>query len=273
MSNPVLTAIRQGDQHRGVALLQKAMNERLGERLPLDGDYGDMTAEAVTRWQFNNNKDISGDCEADMIQFLNLDLTPTAITPLDIQRAANDLGVSRAKVMSIMATEVNWPKKSGYLPDRRPIILFERHRMYKYLGQKDKALQQRAFRERSDICNAQRGGYIGNAAEWKRMMDAAKYDVGCAYMSASWGLFQIMGDNYESMKYPTVFHMVRAMAASEGDQLNALVRFIKANGHIWTALKAGDWAKVARGYNGPAYGDYDKRMLANYNKFAAQGYA
>lgn len=275
MGNPLLRAIRKGDRHRGVALLQKAMIEKLGENLTLDGIYGDALAEAVTRWQFNNNKTISGDCEPELIDFLKLDLTPTSINDTDIQRAANTLGVSRAKVMAIMATEVNWPKRSGYLKDKRPVILFERHRMYRYLGQLDKALQQKAYKERPDICNPSRGGYIGNEKEYDRMMAAAAYDAACAYKSASWGLFQIMGDNFESMKYPSVFHMVRAMAASEGDQLDSLVRFIKANPNIWSALKVGDWAKVAEGYNGPAYKDnqYDVKMRNNFDKFAKQGYA
>lgn len=273
MGNPILTAIRKGDRHRGVAILQKAMNDRLGEHLVLDGDFGDTTSEAVSRWQFNNNYDVSGDCESYMIQFLKLDLTPTKIVDVDIQRAATALQVNRAKVMAIMATEVNWPKKSGYLPDMRPIILFERHKFYKYLGDtKGTAIRDQAYKARPDLCNPSRGGYLGNAAEWPRIEAAGKYDLVAAYMSASWGLFQIMGFHWETLGYPSIFHMVRAMAASEGDQLDSLVRFIKANPSLWTALKVGDWAKVAAGYNGSDYGDYDKRLKNNYDTFVKQGF-
>ncbi|MNG24387.1 hypothetical protein D3C84_1091080 [compost metagenome] len=45
------------------------------------------------------------------------------------------------------------------------------------------------------------------------------------------------------------------MYASEADQLEAFVRFIKANPNIHKALKAQDWEKAAAGYNGPAFRD------------------
>ena len=60
------------------------------------------------------------------------------------------------------------------------------------------------------------------------------------------------------------------MRESEGQQLDAFVRFIIASPQIHMALRKQDWTAFAAGYNGPAFAknSYDKRLEAAYRKHA-----
>lgn len=177
-------------------------------------------------------------------------MTDKRLTQDDYSRAARALDVPVAAICAV--TEVE-SKGSGFLPDGRPVILFERHIMRRQLekmGRKDVADLQVKF---PSIVNRQPGGYKGGAAEHERLGVAASINRQCALESCSWGLFQIMGFHWKLLGYESVQAFVNAMYRSEGDQLDAFVRFIQANPNLLRALRAQDWAALAAGYNGPAY--------------------
>ena len=67
---------------------------------------------------------------------------------------------------------------------------------------------------------------------------------------------------------PDVEAFVRAMFASEGKQLDAMVNYIRGN-HLDVALRRQDWTSFAIGYNGPAgAGVYDIKIANAYNQLA-----
>lgn len=189
------------------------------------------------------------------------------LTETDYQRAAEDLGVPVAAVKAV--TEVE-SRGDGFLPDGRPVVLFERHIMYRRVRDKfGSAEAQKYFERYPDLINPTPGGYGKTAEQPNRMGRAAvSIDRDCALESASWGLFQIMGFHWESLGYESLQQFVNAMYRSEGDQLEAFVRFIKVNAGVHQALKRLDWVGVARGYNGPNYSinKYDTRLADAYNK-------
>src|SRR5690606_26373222 len=90
-----------------------------------------------------------------------------------------------------------------------------------------------------------------------------------AYCSASWGAFQIMGYHYESLGYKSINDFVAKMDEHEREHLIAFGKFLEANNLI-THLKNKDWAKFARGYNGPAYklNKYDIKLEKAYKKYS-----
>lgn len=187
------------------------------------------------------------------------------LTETDYQRAAEDLGVPVAAVKAV--TEVE-SRGDGFLPDGRPVVLFERHIMYRRVRDKfGSAEAQKYFERYPDLINPTPGGYGKTAEQPNRMGRAAgSIDRDCALESASWGLFQIMGFHWESLGYESLQQFVNAMYRSEGDQLEAFVRFIKVNAGVHQALKRLDWAGFARGYNGPNYSinKYDTRLAAAF---------
>jgi len=150
----------------------------------------------------------------------------------------------------------------GYLIDRRPKILFERHVFHRLTnGQYDA--------DDPDVSAPTQGGYgLGGANQYVRLQSAMQLDAEAALQSASWGLGQIMGENYAAAGFASVDAMVQAFVASEDAQLGGMVHFIKANG-MDTSLTALDWANFARRYNGPNYAanNYDGLLAKFYQQF------
>lgn len=186
------------------------------------------------------------------------------LTSDDYARAAAALGVPVAAVKAVTDVESNG---KGFLPDGRPLILFERHIMRRQLVAAGHAMDATHYElTEPSIVNSKPGGYVGGAREWDRLARAIEINRPCALESASWGLFQIMGFHWKLLGFASVQAFVNAMYASEGAQLDAFVAFVKANSNLLRALKAKDWPGFARGYNGPAYAknNYDTKLAAAY---------
>ena len=185
------------------------------------------------------------------------------LTEQDYERAAERLRCDVAAVKAVAEVESSG---AGFLADGRPKILFERHVFRRQLL--DRGHDTRADeREHPDIVNAKPGGYVGGAGEWRRLDDAAQINREAALASASWGKFQIMGSNWRAAGADTLQDFVNRMYRSEGAQLDAFVEFVIASG-LDDALRAHDWPRFARGYNGPAYekNKYDTKLASAYAK-------
>lgn len=171
---------------------------------------------------------------------------------------AANLGVHAAEIWTVMAVETSG---CGYLPDRRPQILFERHIFHRLTnGQFDDG----------QISDPSPGGYGPRGAnQYDRLAIAVSENRSAALQSASWGLGQIMGMNYARAGFQNVEDMVAAMSESEDQQLLAIGNFLRTTG-LSKALGAHDWASFARGYNGPNYAinRYDIRLNAEYLKYS-----
>lgn len=187
----------------------------------------------------------------------------------DLQQAADTLAVPLASIQAINEVE---SRGQGFLVDGRPVILFERHIMYRQLKARDIDVTSLVLRY-PNIVNAQRGGYLGGAAEHRRLEMAKMLDASCAIAATSWGCFQIMGWHWQRLGYVSAQKFVEAMHESEAQQLNAFVRFIKIDSWLYQALKKQDWAEFARLYNGPAYKEnqYDMKLAQAYTRYKKIG--
>lgn len=187
------------------------------------------------------------------------------LTDEDFKNAALWLDVP---VAAIKAFEEVESRGDGFLPDGHPVILFERHIMYRLTKAKFGFTRADAWvKQYPNLINPKAGDYGKTSAQPWRMAQAADLiDRECALESASWGLFQIMGFHWKALGYPSLQAFVNAMYRSEAEQLEAFVRFIRINPAIHKALKAKDWAKVAAGYNGPNYkiNSYHLKMADAY---------
>jgi len=183
------------------------------------------------------------------------------LAPTDIADAARMLNASPAHVHAVKKVETG--PAGAFLSDGsgRPVILFEAHLFSREtLGRYDK------IQPSISSPSWNRALYAGGAAEYPRLERAVAIDSTAALRSASWGGFQILGQNHAAAGYATVQGYVDAMAAGERQQLMAFVSFIRANPKLLAALQAGDWATFARIYNGPAYREnrYDTKLLAAF---------
>jgi hypothetical protein len=184
-------------------------------------------------------------------------------TPLDgdgMDRVCRVLRVGPPEVWAVLAVET---EGFGFLADRRPRMLFERH-VFRQLT------RRRFDREYPDLSNRRRGGYAGGAREYVRLERAMALQHDAALESASWGIAQVMGFNHRAAGFHAADAMVAAMVDDENAQVAAMARFIRDEG-LDEPLRDLDWASFARGYNGPAYKatNYDTRLAAAHERFTA----
>lgn len=175
-------------------------------------------------------------------------------------RVLDILNVGAAEVWTVLSVETSG---FGYLPDRRPLILFERHIFSKQTG---------GVFDAGDpaISSRKPGGYSGGAKEYDRLAAAIALNRHAALNSTSWGIGQVMGFNSKAAGYNPVEAMVDAMVHDEDAQLAAMANFVRSEG-LHRQLGTHDWAGFARGYNGPEFArnQYDHRLASFFQKFSA----
>jgi hypothetical protein len=181
------------------------------------------------------------------------------LTKTGFNSVVNYLKVEKATVWAVIYNE----SICGYLPNRKPIILFERHKFHNLThGQFDN--------KDSSISLVKPGGYGSSGDhQYARLESAATLDKMAAFRSASWGLTQIMGYYAEELGYMNVYSMVNAFAESEDNQLYAFSHFCYKE-NLVDFLRDKDWEGFSRKYNGAGYkiNKYDTRLEANYKKFS-----
>jgi hypothetical protein len=181
------------------------------------------------------------------------------LSPTGLSAVSGQLEVQAAEVWTVLHVETGG---CGFLPDRRPDILFERHVF-------SRETRGRFDGQAPDISNPQPGGYgAGGAHQYDRLLKAIALDRPAALRSASWGVGQVMGFNAQIAGFGDVEAMVAAMAESEDKQLLAMAGEIKHN-NLHLALKSHDWRAFARGYNGPNFerNQYDTQLAASFQRY------
>src|SRR6516225_753527 len=167
--------------------------------------------------------------------------------------AASHVDVDPVALWSVVVVETSG---CGFLPDRRPDILFERHIFSRQTG--------RRFDASHPEISGPAGGYgRPGAHQYKRLAEAIACDRRAALESASWGLGQVMGFNASSAGFRDAEHMVAQMMHSENEQILGMVRFMRTTG-MHAALQRRDWTAFARRYNGPDFAQnrYDEKIAA-----------
>lgn len=184
--------------------------------------------------------------------------------PLDTQgvaEATDLLGVLPSVLWAVVTVET---AGCGFLRDRRPVVLFERHEF------------RRRTAGRFDASYPDISGPSGNygpsgAHQHDRLAIAMERDRRAAIESASWGLGQVMGYNASLAGYADAEAMASQFCRSENAQLIGMARFIRSRG-LDKHLKREAWADFARGYNGPAFvmNHYDAKLAHHAARFASR---
>lgn len=193
----------------------------------------------------------------------NYALHGAPLSAAGLAQALDLLGVQPPVLWAVLAVET---AGCGYLPDRRPKILFERHLFSHLTG-------GRFDRSHPDVSSPTPGAYGQSGAhQYERLAAAEGLDAEAALKSASWGLGQILGENFAAAGAPNVRAMVEAFVASEDNQLLGMAEFV-ARSPMKAALQAKNWAEFARRYNGPNYAGnhYDEHLAAFCARFNVHG--
>jgi hypothetical protein len=181
----------------------------------------------------------------------------------DIAVAATQLQCEPAAIWAVCDIE---SAGGGFLPDKRPKLLFEAHLFGGLTRHRWDATHPNISSSAWD-----RSLYGADGAhQYDRLAEAITLDRVAALQSASWGMFQILGMNYAACGFAAVEDYVTAMCESEGAQLAAFAAFCR-HGGLDRLLRAQDWAEFALRYNGPgeAENDYAGKLAAAYQRRAA----
>jgi len=212
---------------------------------PIDGLWGSNTEAATEAW-FRAGPD-------------------TKLSEADFRGAARRLGVSVEHVKAVRQVEASGDGFSNGMAKK----LFEPHRFSK--------LTDRRFDERYPHISYpfwDRTKYPKTEAlRHQQHMKAISLDPEAGLKAASYGLFQIMGENHKAAGFDDVFGYVQAVNRDEAAQLIAFENFIRNTG-LLPALQRGGreadgWVAFARGYNGSAFRDnrYHEKLAAAYRGF------
>lgn len=259
--------LKKGNNGYQVRDLQQRLNAA-GAQLKVDGWFGGATQKAIEQFQEKHDLPRTGYAGVRTLAILAGESRSKFIQHSQLAAAAIALGVSFAAMASVAEVESSG---FGFFACGRPAILFERHVFYRQLLESDAAVAAEFAAKYPNICNPARGGYTGGSGEYQRFAIAYQLNPEAAICACSWGMFQIMGFHWQALGYPSPQAFKQAMDASEGEQLNALVKFIEADPVLHKALKSRKWAEFARRYNGPAYkeNDYDIKLARVYQQFNA----
>ena len=147
----------------------------------------------------------------------------------------------------------------------RPTILFERHKFAKHSGGRFNATHP-------DISNPNSGGYGRYRVQYDKLRRAAILNETAALKAASWGTFQILGENHAACGFGSVDAFVESMLQSEAAHLAAFTAFVRADPNLRKALQDRNWTRFAMLYNGPQYkkNAYDTKMAAHYAQLKAR---
>ncbi len=221
-----------------VLLLQQRLKAEGFDPGPLDGLWGGRTRSAL---------------EAALVG------STFPLAAGDISQAAAAIAVTPAHVRAVLDVESNG--RGLHPTTKRPIILYEPHKFHAFTGGRHAAqvdLSYPAWGTRP---------YPDTQAErYDQLMRACRMDWQAALRATSWGLFQILGDNFAAAGAASVWDFVRGQL-SEATQLRGFVALLQ-DWRLDKALREGRWADFARAYNGKSYArhGYDQKLKAAFRR-------
>lgn len=191
-----------------------------------------------------------------------------------ISGAASMLVCKESAIRAIAKVESG--PEGAFLASGEPVILFEPHKFHKHTDGKfdgkrvpntvlaNHGLSSSAKCGELSYPTRRPGWYGPKSFQHVRLFWAVNLNRNAALMSASWGLFQILGENYRACGFDSIQRFVNSMYRSADDHLWALVRFIRANSKLVDAVRSHDAKTFARIYNGPGYAKnkYDIKLRA-----------
>jgi len=216
--------------------LQQRLADRGLSPGPVDGIWGPQTYQAVR---------LLLTCPAEK---------PSTVTAGQIEATAENLGVSGAHVRGLLEVEAGG---AGFV-GRQPVILVEPHRFSRATGHRFDATHPSISYPRWGMRPYPKMQF----ARYGQLLKMVSLVPEAGFASASYGLFQILGENFRKCGFEDSMSFAEAMAQSEDAQLIAFENFI-VNAGIRDDLARcapGDPASCeafCRRYNGPSFAQHN----------------
>lgn len=187
----------------------------------------------------------------------------------DVGNAAREVGIETAALLAFLEVEA---AGRGFDSRGRLKLLTEAHIFYKYLP-----ANMRAAAVDAGLAWPKWRAGAYNFDVYARFNAMISFQSWAAFMSASYGLGQIMGFNHNDAGHRTAREMYDYAKRGEREQLTQLVRLMKAWG-IADSIRGRDltvadnWRAAAKRYNGSGYAThgYHTKMAKAYIKHSGQ---
>jgi len=185
----------------------------------------------------------------------------------DIGDAARELGIQTAVLLAFLEVEANG---RGFDSNNRPKMLFEPHVMYRNTKG---TIRQKAIA--LGVAYKSWGALPYPRDSYPRLKTAIGVAKAPGFLSASYGLPQILGENHKAAGFSSAELMFRAMKQGEREQLLAMVSLLKDWG-LAKHLKGKDftqpesWVQAVKRYNGKGFrrNKYHIKCATAYKKHA-----
>lgn len=182
------------------------------------------------------------------------------------EKTSNELGIEKAVMLAIARQESH---KSSFRQKGQATILYERHKMWKYLREdlgKNVEELDALSKLYPDLVNKRQGGYGTYEEQYSKLAKAKTIDYDCAIKACSWGKFQVLGANFEGV-FQNPKELEAAVNICEIQQFKLFRGYLtKTNGMI-KALKNKDWKTIAKLYNGSAWETINPKYAENIKKY------
>lgn len=186
--------------------------------------------------------------------------TIITLTEEDFIEVAQRLGVEVAAIKAVVEIEAGRTHE-GFAAPGKPLINFDLAMFRRFATRRGVNLAKYS-KSHSVVFASSRG----SQTKAHRRLDAAmSINPHAAIEGTFWGMFQIGGFNWKKCGATSLEDFVEKMSSTERAQLDMFAEFI-TNAGLLKALQDKNWAKFARGYNGPGYArrSYHTRMAQAY---------
>ena len=285
MSKIVRSVGRGGvNLYNDVIIIQKLLNKQripgVTGQLKYDGDAGKETITRIEIFQKHIVKmakpdgriDPGGKTMAKLVAGTTPPSKPSGLSKLteaDFQDAVKKLGADIEVAMIKALAEAESGGRSGFSASGFPKIAFEGHKFQSFTKNKyDETHPLLSYIYVKKAGPEWQKNNKDDATAQKTLEAAMELDRSAAYRATSWGMFQVLGDNFKDAGFSTIDAFVESMKAGELGQMKAFVGFCKSKSGLAKALANKDFKLCARLYNGPNYGDYDEKIRKAYEKYS-----
>lgn len=195
-----------------------------------------------------------------------------ATSKTKMEQVAEKWGVELAAIKAVAHVESGG---DGFWDNGEPIILFEPHVFWRRLVARGISpntvliqhpnLKPVLYRIQGTL------PYGKSSMQHKRLALAATYNRDAALEAASWGKYQVLGENWRDLKYNSIQEFINDAYGSDDTQFELFVRFVESKGLV-KYLKKLDFRSFAKYYNGKNFEKfkYDTKMLSAYKLFKNQ---
>ena len=252
----MMETIKLGSKGQSVKTLQRILG------LKADGDFGYATYSKVKEFQTKHNLTNDGIVGPSTWRTLISYTSDIYII------GAYHIGCEEAALRAVKEVETGSYK--AFIAPNKPPILFEGHIFWSELKKRNIDPTKYASKYPTILYQKwTKSYYKSGLKEYERLETAMKINKEAALASASWGMFQIMGNNYKACRCKSVSEFVDRMTVSEYEQMSLFVNFINSNKNLKNAIINKQWATFARYYNGSGYAQnkYDIKLAQAYKKY------